>query len=144
MTDEESAREYLRRALKHAGVSMVIAAEIVGKNHAYIQQYVKHGKPRWLPEGVREALVKAYGLDAEKLKPPAVELRSPRPRYIRPSGSDVMDIEAPGDSEIAEDPSAQQLVATWIRVPRYMRQVLWRAIKASVRRTGTNRSSNVG
>jgi len=72
--DPDDARRYLREALAQIGVPMKHASELVGKSHAYIQQYLERGIPKWLPEPIRAALVTAYGLDADRLRPPPAKL----------------------------------------------------------------------
>lgn len=74
-TDPDAARRYLKDALEEKGVPMKHASEAVGRNHAYIEQYITRGKPRWLPEPIRESLVKLCGLDGERLRPPPAQLR---------------------------------------------------------------------
>lgn len=48
---------------------MKAASEAIGKNDAYIQQYIKRRKPVWLPEQVRIDLVRLYGTEEEQLRP---------------------------------------------------------------------------
>lgn len=76
MKDSETARAYLVVALEDRGIAMKTASEAAGMNHAYLQQYIQRGKPRWLPEPVRLTLVQKYGLDGSKLRPPPARSRA--------------------------------------------------------------------
>lgn len=44
---------------------MTALSREAGKNHAYLQQYLKRGTPRVLPEDVRAALAKHYGVSED-------------------------------------------------------------------------------
>ena len=49
-------RDLVRRRLADMGLSMKEASERIGRNHAYLQQYLERGVPASLPEDVREKL----------------------------------------------------------------------------------------
>ena len=68
-TESDRARAYLLSFLQEKRVDLKTASLAVGKNHAYLQQYVKIHKPMWLPEQVRVRLVRLYGMDDQRLKP---------------------------------------------------------------------------
>ncbi len=70
---KQAQRDYLASALKHAGVDMLQASLAIGKNKAYIQQYLADGKPQFLREEDRDVLVRLYGIDGDRLKPPVKE-----------------------------------------------------------------------
>lgn len=76
----DSQRAYLRDALRDAGVNLNYASDAIGRNEAYLWQYISYGVPKFLSERDREALVRLYNLDNDKLKPPAVDLSPGRPR----------------------------------------------------------------
>ena len=67
MTD---MREFLRDRLARAGLSMKEASERIGRNHAYLQQFLERGVPLKLPEDVREQLAPLLGLTPDQLKTP--------------------------------------------------------------------------
>ena len=67
MTD---IREFLRDRLARAGLSMKEASERIGRNHAYLQQFLERGVPAKLPEDVRETLAPLLGLSPDQLKTP--------------------------------------------------------------------------
>jgi|SRR5579862_134615 len=69
MSDTTSAaRRYLEAALPFGQWAAV--SRLLGRNHSYIEQYIKRGKPKWLGEADRNKLVEIYGLDPAQLLPP--------------------------------------------------------------------------
>src|SRR3954469_16702289 len=67
MTD---MREFLRDRLARAGLSMKEASERIGRNHAYLQQFLERGVPVKLPEDVRERLAPILGVAPDQLRTP--------------------------------------------------------------------------
>lgn len=65
-----TARELIRQKLDELGLSMKEASEGIGKNHAYLQQYLERGVPGQLPEEPRERLATLLGLKPQQLKDP--------------------------------------------------------------------------
>lgn len=63
-------RQNLADAAERLGLSLKLLSEEVGKNHAYLQQFVKRGTPAKLPEEVRNKLVLRLGLTSEDLGGP--------------------------------------------------------------------------
>ena len=139
MTEREKAREasrkYLAGALKEAGLEMARASTALGLNHAYVQQYISRGKPVWLPEQIREGLVKLVpGLDPERLKPPAAGLRP----QLRSRGGydqavtyrlDQAQVEAPRFGQFVDDPGALQLLEIWRRITPEQRAIALRILE---------------
>jgi len=68
MTD---MREFIRDRLARAGLSMKEASERIGRNHAYLQQFLERGVPLKLPEEVREKLAPLLDLTPDQLKTPS-------------------------------------------------------------------------
>jgi len=64
----------VRKLLKHfkddKGISYKRMSEEIGRNHAYIQQFVERGSPRTLPEEAREKLAVFLGVETAALKLP--------------------------------------------------------------------------
>ena len=58
------------------------ASKKIGHSHAFIQQYIRRGKPRFLTEPDRDLLARTYNLDAEILKPPRKSVRPIRRRPV--------------------------------------------------------------
>jgi SOS-response transcriptional repressor LexA len=61
-------REYLRGKLTERGLSMKEASERIGRNHAYLQQFLERGIPAALPEDVREKLAEVLGVAPDTLR----------------------------------------------------------------------------
>ena len=56
MSDLDPVRELIVLRLQQLDMNLARASKTVGKNSAYLQQFVRRGIPRVLPEDVREAL----------------------------------------------------------------------------------------
>jgi phage repressor protein C with HTH and peptisase S24 domain len=67
MTD---VREFIRDRLARAGLSMKEASERIGRNHAYLQQFLERGVPVKLPEDVRERLAPLLEVTPDQLRTP--------------------------------------------------------------------------
>jgi SOS-response transcriptional repressor LexA len=77
-------REFLRGKLAERGLSMKEASERIGRNHAYLQQFLERGIPAVLPEEARERLADLIGVAPDALRfggPPTHT--GPRPAYLR-------------------------------------------------------------
>lgn len=134
MTDTESARLYLDETLQAAGIKYKDASACVGRNAAYIQQYIKTGKPLWLKEPEREALVAAYSLDPERLKPPPRPLRPSRDR----KGRELAGVEPDSLRKQVEEAEKLRLFAIWPRLdPAVQRAMITLALAAASGRPKT-------
>jgi hypothetical protein len=110
MSDEtDDARRYLEEFLTARDIALSHASTALGYSHAYIQQYIKNGTPKYLSEADRELLVSLYGLDGERLKPPPKEPK-PLPNRRGVNGGDV-------DSQVGANLTQQmqnaRLLAFW-------------------------------
>ena len=73
MTDEE-ARAALERLIDDRGEDYSGLSRLLGRNPAYVQQYIKRGSPRRLAEADRRRLARYFGIDEAELGgPPAME-----------------------------------------------------------------------
>lgn len=63
-------RKLLSDAIRKKGLDMAKVSRAIGRNHAYIQQYVTLGKPKKLPEDVRHDLAKELGISEDLLREP--------------------------------------------------------------------------
>jgi len=63
-----TARELIRNRLDELHLSMKEASEAIGKNHAYLQQFLERGVPARLPEEPRERLAQFLGIPVATLK----------------------------------------------------------------------------
>ena len=92
----DDARRKLRKDLAASGVDLKAASLAIGRNHAYLQQFVERGTPAFLGERDRERLSTLYPIDARSLKPPDLDASGsqiaantrPRPR----AGDPINDI----------------------------------------------------
>jgi phage repressor protein C with HTH and peptisase S24 domain len=66
-------REALERAAVARGESLAALSRLIGRNAAYLQQFVTRGSPRLLAEGDRRKLARYLGLSDAALGGPAVE-----------------------------------------------------------------------
>lgn len=65
---QEDIQKLVRERLRERNINMTEASRLVGRNDAYIQQFLERGTPKRLPETVREALAPALGLDPDDLR----------------------------------------------------------------------------
>jgi len=59
------------------GSDLKKASLALGKNAAYVHQYIYRGTPKVLPEDVREALADFLGVEGDELRHPEVPARNP-------------------------------------------------------------------
>jgi len=59
----DPVRKLLLDLIAGRGSDLASVSRAIGKNHAYLQQFVKRGVPRHLPEDAREALGGHFGVD---------------------------------------------------------------------------------
>lgn len=65
----DAVRELVVSRLGEIGETLKSASEKLGKNHAYLQQFIQRGIPVKLPEDVRRALAQLLDIDENQLKP---------------------------------------------------------------------------
>jgi phage repressor protein C with HTH and peptisase S24 domain len=64
-----SVREKIRVAVRDRSLSLSrLSKEVLGKNHAYLQQYLERGSPERLPEEIRTLLAPVLGLHEDELR----------------------------------------------------------------------------
>lgn len=71
--DSLEQREALERAAAARGESLAALSRLIGRNAAYLQQFVTRGSPRLLAEGDRRRLARYLGISEAALGGPAVE-----------------------------------------------------------------------
>lgn len=64
---DEDARIVLDRLIVERGDNYADLSRLLGRNPAYIQQFIKRGTPRKLDEGDRRTLARYYGVNEEVL-----------------------------------------------------------------------------
>lgn len=68
---DDNARETLARLCIARGESLAALSRMLGRNEAYIQQYLKKGTPRRLPERERRMLARHFSVSEAELGGPA-------------------------------------------------------------------------
>lgn len=81
--DETDARAVLDRLIRERGENYGALSRLIGRNPAYIQQYVKRGSPRKLDEEDRRTLARYFGVDERTLGAPEEESYSEQSRMAR-------------------------------------------------------------
>lgn len=67
----DSVRKLIEAVVKERDLNMSQLSKDIGKNHAYLQQFIKRGVPTKLDEDVRAQLAERLGVDEALLKPGA-------------------------------------------------------------------------
>jgi len=105
-------RAALQRLIEERGEDYAGLSRLIGRNPAYIQQYIKRGSPRRLAEEDRRLLARYFGVDEAALGGPerAVERRSgmiavPRLAVDAAAGAGAFDGDERGKAHIAFDPA---------------------------------------
>lgn len=75
----DRARELVRSKIEELGLDMAQVSRAIRRNHAYIQQYLKSGTPRELPEVTRYALAQILGVEESDLISDLTRIKSSRP-----------------------------------------------------------------
>ncbi|MCK0127902.1 LexA family transcriptional regulator [Erythrobacter sp. F6033] len=66
-SDMSPERARLLELSRERGVSLSSLSEMIGRNSAYLQQFIKRGTPRKLEEGDRGKLAQFFGVDQNEL-----------------------------------------------------------------------------
>ena len=75
--DGDAQRTALGALIDRDGVSLALLSRVVGRNAAWMQQYLRRGTPRALPERERSVLARFFGVDDAALGGPAA------PQFVR-------------------------------------------------------------
>lgn len=67
--DLDPARVRLLALVADETTDLATVSRAIGRNHAYLQQFIKRGIPRRLPEDAREALSRHFGVDPDEFRP---------------------------------------------------------------------------
>lgn len=79
MDDGLSARDMLDRLIAERGDNYGALSRMLGRNPAYIQQFIKRGTPRKLDEADRRRLARYFGVDEALLGAPGGGVAEQRP-----------------------------------------------------------------
>jgi phage repressor protein C with HTH and peptisase S24 domain len=63
----DPVRDLIRQLLRERGLDAKAVSLAIGRNHAYLQQFLKRGIPRNLPEDVRHALASYFQIEQKDL-----------------------------------------------------------------------------
>lgn len=128
----DSVRKLLTGLIADRGLKLNEVSERVGKNHAYMQQFLSRGVPAKLPEDVRAKLAELFGIDEHLLGAP-VKRAAPtvvvgNPPYLREidvrgGGAYGGGVDGGGDWE-EDGYSSHAVVAQWALPPSYVRNEL--------------------
>lgn len=114
MSDAEGARAELDRLVAASPTSYAALSKMLGRNAAYLQQYIKRGSPRFLEERDRRLLADFFGVDEARLAGPLHGAADNR--LIRVSNLDVRPSAGPGASVDAENQiGAYSFDRQWLR-----------------------------
>ena len=80
---EHDPRETLRRLCADRGEDFASLSRLIGRNAAYIQQFIRRGTPRRLPERERRILAQHFGVSEQAL---GAEPIAPSDGFIVPVG----------------------------------------------------------
>ena len=69
------ARTTLQRLIDERGEDYASLSRLLGRNSAYVQQYIKRGSPKKLPEDDRRVLARYFGVSEELLGGPPPDRR---------------------------------------------------------------------
>ncbi len=78
--DLDPIRLLVLKLIEKKGADLKNASLAIGKNAAYLHQFVYRGTPKVLPEDAREALAKFLGVHEDQLRHREVPQRKPRSR----------------------------------------------------------------
>jgi Peptidase S24-like len=115
MADEEG-RAALARLIEERGEDYAGLSRLIGRNPAYVQQYIKRGSPRRLAEADRRLLARYFGVDEASLGGLPVEagpdlVPVPRLDVGASAGAGAFDGDESGETHIAFDPAWLRRIA---------------------------------
>ncbi|MDI9349697.1 MAG: S24 family peptidase [Candidatus Symbiobacter sp.] len=91
----DAIRRYLAGMISSRSLTLSEVSRAIGRNHAYLQQYLQRGSPRILPEEVRYALGRYFGVDPNNFS-------ALRDHTARGYGPGFLPIYPPGATDRAE------------------------------------------
>ena len=106
-TAEADARDRLMHLARSRGVSLAALSAMLGRNAAYLQQFVRKGSPRKLEENDRRTLATFFGVDEAELGAPVAAMVA----TVR-TGGEI------GGGGIAVAPKGRATSAEWVDIPR--------------------------
>jgi phage repressor protein C with HTH and peptisase S24 domain len=115
----EDPRALLERLIGERGEDYAGLSRLIGRNPAYVQQYIKRGTPRRLAEDDRRALARYFRIDEALLGAPEREGSAPADRLVAVPRLDVGASAGPGAKAGAERALGQiAFDPVWLRQMR--------------------------
>ncbi len=108
-------RQLILDKLEEKGLTMSEASLKIGKNHAYLQQFLKRGFPIELPEKSRIPLAELLGLSEDQLRGPSSKL--PKREYVKNNPT-------PHESQVAGLDNRHKLIPNQQDAPGHMSAAL--------------------
>jgi phage repressor protein C with HTH and peptisase S24 domain len=95
----DAVRKLILERTEERGTNLAELSRKIGKNHAYLQQFIKRGVPIDLPEKVRPALANALEVPEKMLKPQTTEgtLNQDRPAVERRIAETLTQVKVQGE-----------------------------------------------
>ena len=112
----QDARDTLQRLCTERGESLAGLSRLLGRNDAYIQQYLRKGTPRRLPERDRRTLARYFSVPESMLGGPEGDAALDTGRLVPITRSAVRASAGPG--AVGDDASARPYFAfdsSWLR-----------------------------
>ena len=104
--DQIDPRATLERLIRERREDYASLSRLLGKNSAYIQQFIKRGTPRKLSEKDRSILARYFGIDEYELGGPPLEERRPVDGLVAIPRYNVSASAGPGALDGSERPVA--------------------------------------
>lgn len=80
----DSVRRLIKQRLDEMELDMADVSKRIKRNHAYLQQFLKRGVPRTLPEAQRGLLAPILGVREDELRTPTTSNGEAPPSTVRP------------------------------------------------------------
>lgn len=93
--DLDAVRQRIVERVAEKKTTLADLSKAIGKNHAYMQQFVKRGIPRELPERVRRAVADHLELPETELRPESDETPTVRQAALPPPHRGTMQNDVP-------------------------------------------------
>ena len=111
-TAEADARDRLMDLARGRGVSLAALSAMLGRNAAYLQQFVRKGSPRKLEENDRRTLATFFGVDEAELGAPLAAMVVTVRTGGEIGGGGI------GSGRIAVAAKSRATSAEWVDIPR--------------------------
>lgn len=116
----DDPRAYLETLIRQNGHDFAALSKMLGKNPAYIQQYIRRGSPKKLDEEDRRRLAEFYGVDERLLGAPAARDFQPTGRESADGLLRIRQLQigaSAGPGSLADDEYAQSMgfAPQWLR-----------------------------